>query len=273
MVLKNVLRRTGCIRSIHGFTLVELLVVISIIALLLAILMPALAKARHQAGRIVCMNNVKQQSLVFFIYGQENDGKFPPHTARVAYRVKDTFDAAELNTWSAFYNSYMTNSQILICPITRKLGGIFADTHLVPKVGGGGRTWGGWDSKIAGTNTPASAISIAYSWYANYTPSLSGKPNIPVTFHNGEKPWPKKMSECSVNRTLISHNVEINNWGLYDQSHGGIAPQIANLEIDSSKTIDNPIGFSDGHVIFRLKSETLLRASYIRDRGLAELFY
>ena len=62
--------------SWSGFTLVELLVVISIIALLLAILMPSLQKAREQARIIVCKNNEKQQFLGHMLWVEDHDGRF-----------------------------------------------------------------------------------------------------------------------------------------------------------------------------------------------------
>ncbi len=58
-----------------GFTLVELLVVISIIALLMAILLPALARAREQAKRIVCLSNLKQLTLAWMTYASANNDK------------------------------------------------------------------------------------------------------------------------------------------------------------------------------------------------------
>jgi prepilin-type N-terminal cleavage/methylation domain-containing protein/prepilin-type processing-associated H-X9-DG protein len=62
-------------RSEDGFTLVELLVVISIIALLMAVLLPALAKARTQAKRITCLSGMRQLVLGWVAYAENNDGK------------------------------------------------------------------------------------------------------------------------------------------------------------------------------------------------------
>src|SRR5688572_24579538 len=64
-------------RSQKGFTLIELLVVIAIIALLAAILFPVFARARENARRSSCANNLKQIGLGFAQYNQDNDGKFP----------------------------------------------------------------------------------------------------------------------------------------------------------------------------------------------------
>ena len=59
----------------RGFTLIELLVVIAIIAILMAILMPALNRAREQGRRAVCQGNLKQLTLAWMMYADENDGK------------------------------------------------------------------------------------------------------------------------------------------------------------------------------------------------------
>ncbi len=59
----------------RGFTLIELLVVIAIIAILMAILMPALHRAREQGRRAVCLGNVKQLALAWITYADDNDDK------------------------------------------------------------------------------------------------------------------------------------------------------------------------------------------------------
>jgi prepilin-type N-terminal cleavage/methylation domain-containing protein len=64
-------------RRPRGFTLVELLVVISIIALLLAVLMPALSKAREQGRRVVCAANLKQLGTLLEFYSMDNKSSYP----------------------------------------------------------------------------------------------------------------------------------------------------------------------------------------------------
>ncbi len=59
----------------RGFTLIELLVVIAIIALLLAIVMPALSKAKDMARNILCRSNLKSMQLATILYTEANDGK------------------------------------------------------------------------------------------------------------------------------------------------------------------------------------------------------
>ena len=62
-----------------AFTLIELLVVMAIIAVLAAILLPALSRARRQALRVVCMNNLRQVGLGALNYGSDRDGLVPTY--------------------------------------------------------------------------------------------------------------------------------------------------------------------------------------------------
>ena len=96
-------------KPVHGFTLIELLVVIAIIAILAAILLPALNSARERGRTASCLNNQKQFALAMTMYAADNDGRIPT--------TRNTNDFRVPGYWNIqIYNYAGKDSAVFTCP-------------------------------------------------------------------------------------------------------------------------------------------------------------
>ncbi len=96
-------------RFLMGFTLIELLVVIAIIALLMAILMPALARVKGQAQKVSCQARLREWGLMFKFYTDDYDGYF------------NNRGVSPRGWLIALQTYYKDNSDMLLCPTATRL--------------------------------------------------------------------------------------------------------------------------------------------------------
>ena len=149
--MTNVFMHSGHKSAKKGFTLIELLVVIAIISIFASILFPVFARARENARRASCMNNLKQIGLAIMQYTQDYDERYPaaldgpaggPYNTHVTTGwpgAKFSINgSSHLVSWMDMIFPYVKSTQIFVCPSQ-------PDSHTL--------TGGLWDASFYGYNS------------------------------------------------------------------------------------------------------------------------
>jgi prepilin-type N-terminal cleavage/methylation domain-containing protein len=151
---KQIYSRAKNLRSAHAFTLIELLVVIAIIAILAAMLLPVLDRAKQTSLRIACMDNLKQLGLASQLYVDDNQGFYPPRMSSDRWPDK-------------FYDSYGRKVQILLCPSEITAPDTIGNSPSNNVADSSPRTYiiNGWNDYFSATLAPADFNSYMNGTY------------------------------------------------------------------------------------------------------------
>lgn len=205
-----------------AFTLIELLVVIAVIAMLAALLMPALAKARYRAKNVICMSNQKQIAAGVTMYTSDYDSRYPVRTdpvyresADVVQRAASTTDY--VNQLRPYFGGNLKATWV--CPLAP------------PKFLIGGATWSYRQSRDLDTTTGDAMTSYAHyygrmkqtgdaSTFQSSWGTGGFEPQIPMLksgqpFHDWEY-WSNSVKEYNV---LLSDSMWLWNSGTLAYTH------------------------------------------------------
>ncbi len=180
-----------------AFTLIEVLVVVAIIALLVAILIPTLTRAKEQANRSICMSNLKEMSQATVMYQSDQKGRLPgPIHAAVELKTEGLlaggdYEEYHLPSFIARYyaergKGYSTTDRVVSCPTGFKVVhdklkttfGPFDDQHPFTYAANtfNSKSYPGFTSDKAGTDSPFYFGYPNHFWTNDKAPPFRQRP-------------------------------------------------------------------------------------------------
>jgi prepilin-type N-terminal cleavage/methylation domain-containing protein/prepilin-type processing-associated H-X9-DG protein len=191
-----------------GFSLIELLVVVAIMAILVGLLLSAVQKVRAAATRTKCQNNVKQLALAAHIYAGANSGRFPfgtsPSPSNASFLVHLLPYVEQAAVYAKFSTAFDVNTAAELSAVRMTQ----TPTYLCPADGGRGAALGpvvGDPADPAGRTSYHGSIG-AHAWVRDWSPGFAfGKPSGRTGLFAHE--WAVRISEVddgTSNTALVS---------------------------------------------------------------------